>query len=206
MSGIYHRSNLWVLQCVTIATIGLSETSLFAQAPEEDIRGPRELIEIPVVDQTPLGLWLALIGGVLVILLAWYLWRRFSRRKAGKTPLAVAFASLTELANTRETLTAEAFAERAAQTIRSYISQQFGIAAPRRTTEEFLGSLARDSSSPLGKESDHLRVFLKSCDLAKFAGASLSASQRDELLQTARGFITASSAPVVPPPLPASQP
>jgi len=200
MSGFYHRFELRLFHGICCVSFLLTQARLHAQAPEEDIRGPRDLVEIPAPEKFPLGLYLAVAVALVVIAIVWYFLKRQSRKKAGKSPLAIAFASLTELATTREALTAEAFANRAAQTVRHFISEQFGIVAPRRTTEEFLNLLANDVSSPLGKESDHLRLFLKSCDLAKFAGINLSSSQRDELLQAARGFVTASSAPVLPPP------
>ena len=110
------------------------------------------------------------------------------------SPPEVALASLAELEQTREIISAEAFANRAAQTVRQYIADRFGLAAPRRTTEEFLRDVEK---STLIGESDHLRAFLKSCDLAKFAGSNLDSAQRGELLQTARGFVNATAKPQV---------
>ena len=79
------------------------------------------------------------------------------------------------------------------QTVRQYLAARFGMAAPRRTTEEFLGDLARDPKSGLLGESDHLQAFLKSCDLAKFAGSELDEPQRRELVTTARNFVNSTS-------------
>ena len=101
-----------------------------------------------------------------------------------------------ELDLLRETIAAEAFANRAADTVRKYIAERFGLAAPRRTTEEFLRDLATDGHTPLISQSDHLRVFLRSCDMAKFAASPLDAGQRGELIRAARGFVTATAAPV----------
>jgi hypothetical protein len=167
-------------------------------AQEEDIRGPRELVEIPVPQQANDALWWGLAAGLIAVAAVMFYWKKRKRVRAGRSPLALALASLAELAGTRGDLPAEAFANRAAQTVRQYIAAQFGIAAPRRTTEEFLNDLAKNESSPLVREGDHLRVFLKSCDLAKFAGVNLTATQREELLQAARGFVESSSAPVTP--------
>jgi hypothetical protein len=36
-----------------------------------------------------------------------------------------------------------------------------------------------------------LKQFLQSCDLAKFAGGQLNRDQREELIQSARGFVSA---------------
>lgn len=170
----------------------------YVSAQEEDIRGPRGPVAIPLPGKTSDALWWGLAAGILTVAVLLLIWKKRKRREFRKSPLALALGSLTELAATRESLPAEAFANRAAQTVRQYIAAQFGLAAPRRTTEEFLNDLARDHSSPLLSESDHLRVFLKSCDLAKFAGSNLNAKQRDELLDAARGFIETTSAPVIP--------
>lgn len=169
--------------------------NLHAQAPAEaeDIRGPKALVEIPVPKKPPVAFWCGIGGGVLLGALAAVLWKRRSRAQHLKTPPQVALASLAELEANRESLAAEAFANRAAQTVRQYISARFGIVAPRRTTEEFLQSLTKDERSPLLGESDHLKAFLKSCDLAKFAGAHLSSAQRGELVETARAFVNSTS-------------
>jgi len=166
------------------------------QAPDatEDIRGPRELVEIPVPKETPVALWLGIGGAVLLLLIAWFVWKMISSRRKRKSPPEVALSALSELAITRETLAAEAFANRAAHTVRQFIADQFGLAAPKRTTEEFLNDIVSESS-PIVNESDHLRNFLKSCDLAKFAGSNLNSDQRDQLIQTARSFIVATSKP-----------
>ena len=169
---------------------------LSAQAPEEaeDIRPPKALVGIPQPKKAPVALWAGIGGGVLALVIAALLWRQYARRQKLKSPPEVALASLTELERTREALTAEAFANRAAQAVRQYIADRFGLAAPRRTTEEFLRDVEK---SPLIGESDHLRAFLKSCDLAKFAGSNLDSAQRGELLQTARGFVNATAKPQV---------
>ena len=169
-----------------------------AAATAEDIRGPKALVEIPVPEKPPIALWAGIGGGVLLLLILAYLWRVYARRQRRKSPPELAMASLTDLEKTGEALGAEEFANRAAHTVRQYISARFGLAAPRRTTEEFLRDLAGDANSPLANESDHLRGFLKSCDLAKFAGADLNASQRGELVDAARGFARATSQATAP--------
>ena len=106
--------------------------------------------------------------------------------------------ALVELESDQEGIGAEAFAYLASKIVRQYIAGRFGLAAPRRTTEEFLRDLAKNEGSLLTAESDHLRVFLKSCDLAKFAGANLNAGQRDELVRAARAFINSTSQAATP--------
>ena len=191
----FHRS-----RCLLIAVfLGLSG-HLSAQAPDpgEDIRGPKPLVEIPVPGKPPYELWAGIGGGVLLLALAAILWRNHARKQWRKSPPEIALASLTELEASRETIAAEAFANRAAQTVRQYIAERFRLVAPRLTTEEFLQALTKDESSPLVAESDHLRAFLKSCDLAKFAGSNLNSDQRVELIDTARNFIRSTSTVVTP--------
>jgi len=162
----------------------------------EDIRGPKPLVEIPQPPRSKLKRWLGVGGTALAPGLAAAFWFWHRRRKRLKSPPEIALAALAQLEASREVMVAEAFANRAAQTIRQYIADRFGLAAPRRTTEEFLRDLASATASPLSGESDHLRTFLKACDLAKFAALHLDATQRAELLQAARGFVTVTAAPV----------
>ncbi len=164
-----------------------------ASDPTEDIRGPKALVEIQQPKKPPVALWAGIGAGLLVMALAAWWWRRHARRRRLKSPPEVALAELAELEMSREAIAAETFANRAAQTVRQYIADRFGLAAPRRTTEEFLHALTTKES--LSGESDRLRVFLKACDLAKFAAANLDSTQRADLVQAARGFVTATAVP-----------
>ncbi|MEX1048967.1 MAG: hypothetical protein WED15_05540 [Akkermansiaceae bacterium] len=183
--------------CGTLLLTLILATTLSAQdsAAEDDIRGPKPLIEILEPEKFPVALWAAIAGGVLLLAVAWLLWKRHAGKLNEKSPQEIALASLTQLEGSPEAMPAEAFAYLAAKVVRHYIADRFGLAAPRRTTEEFLRDLAAENNSPLIAESDHLRDFLKSCDLAKFAGSQLDTARRGELLQAARGFITATAAP-----------
>lgn len=174
-----------MLGCVCLAPL-----HLFAQAPgdAEDIRGPKPLVEIPQPEKPPVVLWLSIAGGVLLLVIAWLIWKRRAHKIRLKSPPEVALATLAELERNHEELPAEVFANRAAQVVRQYIADRFGLAAPRRTTEEFFLDLSE--TTPLIGEGETLRTFLKSCDLAKFAGSRLNAKDREKLLETARDFVT----------------
>jgi Domain of unknown function (DUF4381) len=187
-----------IVRCFHIALGCMSFTALQGQTPEDDIRGPKPLVEIPEPEKFPVALWTAIACVVVLLAIAVLLWRCHARKQRLRSPREVALASLTELESGRESMTAESFANRAAQTVRQYIFDRFGLAAPRRTTEEFLRDLTADPASPLTDKSDHLRGFLKSCDLAKFAGLEMDGTHRAELLQAARGFIEATTAPSKP--------
>ncbi|MGD7653682.1 MAG: DUF4381 family protein [Verrucomicrobiales bacterium] len=176
-----------------LALFALSAPVLLAQqpapAPEEDIRPPKPLIEIPEPEKAPVHLYLIIAGVILLAALAAWLIHRHLRKTNTLPPHETALASLATLESSAGPLTAESFANRAADTIRRYIAARFQIAAPTLTTEEFLRTVTRDKSTALNTESDHLKAFLHSCDLAKFAGTDLTADQRSKLLTTARSFI-----------------
>jgi hypothetical protein len=169
--------------------------NLMAQSPDttEDIRGPKALVDIPEPEKFPIALWVGVAVSLVIIALALFFLKKHRRKQQLKSPPEIALASLAKLEATRETLAAETFANQAAWTLRQYIADRFGLAAPRRTTEEFFREIEQNGTEPIIAESDHLKAFMKSCDLAKFAGSSLDATQRGELLQTARAFITATA-------------
>lgn len=185
---------------LAIAALLAGAARLCAQpaAVEEDIRGAKPPVEIPIPEKTPLALWAGIAAGVVLLLLAVWLWKKFRARRRPADPVAVALAALADLESTPDSMTAETFADHAAGTVRHYIAARFGLAAPRRTTEEFLRELAHTDRSPLAAEADPLRAFLKSCDLAKFAGSQLDATRRAGLLETARAFVRATAAPAPP--------
>ncbi len=181
-----------ILAGCLLAASAAGHLSAQQPAPEEDIRGPKPPVEIPVPKKPEYAFWAGTGGGALIGVLAALLWKKRARKLRRQSPREVALGSLATLESTHADLTAEAFANRAAQTLRQYLADRFGLAAPRRTTEEFLHDIARDGSQ-LSGESDHLRTFLKSCDLAKFAGTSLDENQRHELVEAARSFIRSTS-------------
>lgn len=176
----------------TLLAVFLAACGSLSAQDAEDIRPPKAFVRIPEPEKTPVAWYAGIAGGIVLAIIAWWLWRRFLRKRAGKAPHEVALAALTAIETERGESSAEAFANRAAQTVREYIAARFGLAAPKRTTEEFLRDLEK---SPLVGEGDHLKAFLKSCDLAKFAGASLDAEKRGELIQAARSFVRATANP-----------
>lgn len=178
--------------CCLLAVSAAGHLSAQEAAPEEDIREAKPVVEIPVPKEPEYAFWAGTGGGTLIGVLAALLWKKRMRKLRRQSPREVALDSLTTLETSHGELTAEAFANRAAQTLRQYLADRFGLAAPRRTTEEFLRDIAKDGSQ-LSGESDHLRVFLKSCDLAKFAGTTLNENQRHELVEAARSFIRSTS-------------
>lgn len=52
--------------------------------------------------------------------------------------------------------------------VRLYLEERFGLRAPERTTDEFLGDLSR-SSALTDQQKESLTQFLSACDMVKFA-------------------------------------
>lgn len=184
--------------------------ALFAQAPaaaEGDIRPARGKIEIPVpevFDRTP---WLitAAVALVLLILILWL--RRRKTKSRPLPPVERAVQALNAIDRERNNIPAGPLADQSAGVVRQFIAERFGIAAPRRTSEEFLRTLMAQTSSPLSAHTERLREFLHSCDLAKFAGTDFDASERLKLLETAFDFVRAAdAAPPESPPAAAASP
>jgi hypothetical protein len=76
--------------------------------------------------------------------------------------------------------------------VRQYIEDGFKVTATHRTTEEFLHDLLESPQSPQSPLAAHrnlLAQFLQQCDMAKFAGVSLSRQIMESLHQSARRFV-----------------
>ncbi len=160
---------------------------------EEDIRGPRDPVVIPVPEKSSLTPWLV-AGGILTFsALAAWLWKRRTRTLAESSALDRAREELRAVHAQRSSLEADRLADEAAGVVRRFIDRKFGIAAPRRTTEEFLRSVSTAPGSPLSPHTDLLEGFLRSCDMAKFAGARMDEAQRFALLETADKFVQAAA-------------
>lgn len=178
-----------------LATMAFVVPLAAQDAPEEDIRGPKPLIEIPPPDPAvpwlTYSLWGILALLVIGILLGWCL----RKKPVALTAEERARRELEVLGKEGTTMEAGDFALAASQVVRVFIERRFGLAAPRRTTEEFLGELAAGGNDALRERMEPLRGFLRSCDMAKFAGTGLDTGTRGELVAKARAFV---DAPVKP--------
>jgi hypothetical protein len=172
-----------------IVALGLISLSAYAapvtpSAPAEDIIDIRPPIHIAA----PFP-WLACSAGALVLIgvsaVAWKL-RRRKRRK-----LAYEIA-LDRLENTRPLMrenNAESFSLAVSEIVRRFIEEVLPVRAAHRTTDEFLRDLTSLSYLPLAQHRDSLADFLRHCDLAKFARWSLTVSQMEAMLESAKAFI-----------------
>ena len=155
---------------------------------EEDIRGPKALVEIPAPPPPAnIALWIGVAIAVLV--LAALLYGILRRRRAEVvTPEQRARRDLSQLMREGSGLSAEAFAAAASGILRRYIEARHGFAAPKRTSEEFLQEVLAAPTTVLASQVDALRGFLRACDMAKFAGSDLDTAQREDLIFKARAF------------------
>ena len=200
-------------QVCGLLAAGFILTHAQAQIPgpppaEEDIRGPRAPIEIPAPAKlsTAKKVLLATPVAATAGLLLWFFMFRRGHPLLTIPPVDQAREALRGIDRQRESLPAGDLAEQTANVVRRFIAGNFGIAAPQRTTEEFLQSLTTTHHSPLQPHAALLQEFLTTCDKAKFAGAEFDPVERFALLDTANRFVQAAaySAPAAAPPVPSS--
>jgi hypothetical protein len=156
-------------------------------APAEDIRDIHGVIPIPYE-----WLWAAYLLGAIVAAAAIYAaWRYFrSRAKAKvKLPFEIALEKLEAARALMTTATVREYAFTVSEIIRVYIEQRFGEKAARRTTEEFLSDLLRQTGTPLAQHGALLEDFLNHCDLIKYAKWGASEQQLESMQESARTFI-----------------
>lgn len=139
--------------------------------------------------------WLWLIGILawcLLSLLAaavWSWWRR--RALAGR--LAAHEVALARLLGTRSLMAPEharAFSIAVSDIIRNYVELRFEIRAAHRTTPEFLRDCLSEADGLLAPHRQPLELFLRHCDLAKFARWVLSVPEMEDMLASAVDFVT----------------
>jgi hypothetical protein len=176
---------------VVLALSALSTAVAVADTAEDirDIRGPKTL---------PLWSWVltAVVAGLIVAsLYAAYTIRR--RRHAAAPDLTLRELTLERLESAKPLMrpdTAREFGIATSEVIRLYIEKRFEVGATQRTTEEFLQALLRGSNEALVRHRPLLQNFLQQCDLVKFAGASLAASDLEALFASARSFVLETAA------------
>jgi hypothetical protein len=145
--------------------------------------------------------WLipALLAGAALLVLGGYAaWRRHrssSSRPRIPLPFEAALQRLEDIRRLLDPASAREFSIAVSDIVRQYIEVQFMVTATHRTTEEFLRDLLETSNAALAAHRNLLAEFLNQCDLAKFAGVSLSRQILESLHRSARSFVTESSKP-----------
>lgn len=153
-------------------------------------------------------LWAA---GVLAVLLAFAWWARRKRgpvarmgRRLPPPPPPVpahiwAMAELSRLLAEKlpENGRTQEFYYRINAIVREYIERRFGLRAAEQTSEEFIIAVSR-SDDLFDSQKQLLRQFTSACDPVKYARATPSASDIEWVVETARGFIQATTPPLTP--------
>ena len=146
-----------------------------AAATEEipDIRGLKDVIDIPTGNEWVLWLFVAAAALVVAGVAAWFVRRRLARRSEELAsppppPHVVAWERLQRALGLIHE--AEQFCMEVSQIIRVYLEERFNLHAPDRTTEEFLLEL-QSSQRLAGEHKQLLADFLGECDMVKFAKA-----------------------------------
>ena len=150
-------------------------------APIHDIVGPISFFSAPIWVIVAVLLAVALAGG----LFWWFVGRKKSK------PLTPRESALLELAKLRSSLkegTDHAFGVGVSNVLRRFLGEALGLAAPRQTTEEFLGSL-RGSLRFVPAEQEALAKFLHQSDYLKYAQGEATAEQREALIAAAESFV-----------------
>lgn len=165
-----------------------------------------ELLDIagPVAIPWDWRAWL-LTGLVLLVLalLAWWAWRRFRRPPApapAAPPVPAHTRALNELeAALRDLGDPERFCTRVSGVLRGYLEERFGVNAPDRTTEEFLGELR--GGGPLNLDQQGLLAdFLTRCDAVKFARYPATEEELRGLHRAAWRLVRETEPVATPPP------
>lgn len=131
----------------------------------------------------------------LVLVLAWWVWRRLKARRPRLTLLQRTLRKLEATRPLLEANDAQAFSVAVSDVVRSYVEERFSVLATQRTTEEFLRDCLAQMGSALQSHEQALAQFLIFCDLAKFARWSLDAEQMQGMLDSARHFVETTAPP-----------
>ena len=175
-----------------IAVIALAVVSVSAHAAPVTPSAPAEdIVDIrpPIHIAAPFP-WLAWgVGALFVFGVSAGVWKLRRRRQQRKLAYEIA---LERLENTRPLMresNAEPFSLAVSEIVRQFVEEVLPVRAAHRTTDEFLRDLTSLSYLPLVQHRDSLADFLRHCDLAKFARWSLTVSQMDAMLESARAFV-----------------
>lgn len=175
-----------ILLAVFLGASGVSgaESSTASSEDIRDIRGPKRIRPdwlIPAV----------IAAGVLGACAVFGAWRWGRRRHSPGMllPYELALRRLEESRRLMQPADAKEFSVAVSDIVRSYIEQEFHVTATRRTTEEFLRDLIGLPNVPLVSHRELLSEFLHQCDLAKFAGMTLTMQSMESLYQSACAFI-----------------
>ena len=152
-----------------------------------DIRSPKSLFPLALVLE-----WLSI--GVVLALGGYAVWQRRRHRPSRALEyFEIALKRLQELRPLMRPASVREFSSAISDIVRRYIEAGFKVTATHQTTEEFLLDILKADNTPLALHRSLLAEFMRQCDLAKFAGMSLTPDNMESLYQSARSFIITTS-------------
>ena len=171
---------------VTNAPGAVAPATSTGTADSGDIHDIRGVISIPY----PL-LWLMyIVGGAVLATILYYAWKWLHRTVIRpKLPHELALERLEAARALMNEGQVREYAFAVSEAVRLYIEQRFGERARRRTTEEFINDLLKQTGTPLAEHRALLEDFLMHCDLPKFARWQLSTAEMESMHESARAFI-----------------
>ncbi|MBU0638711.1 MAG: hypothetical protein KKB50_07595 [Planctomycetes bacterium] len=184
-----------------LATGTLNVAVRSALTSQDTVAQPRDITDTLLPDKPPLTTrqWVYGAAAALSALLALYVLHRVIRRRLSRPvpPIPAELLALRALSDLAMTDLIEtdprAYYYRLSEIVRTYIERKFALAAPEMTTEEFLGTLARDRGA-LPYDAERLRAFLQACDIVKYAAFRPRNEDAEQALSTARAFVDATAA------------
>jgi hypothetical protein len=197
MTSTFQRRASAVLAFVGAAA--LPALAFAAPAAGEDIRDIRGPIAIPPWWRWPLAIALA-AAAAFVVLLAVRWWRARSARSL--SPLERARRALDIAEERARQGRSREWADAVAETLRSALAARLGVGVLPQTTAELAQGAWTKTPPAEGIDSARLLALLGTCDLARFAKASLDAQSLVAETATARELTEYLFAP---PPRPAAK-
>lgn len=175
--------------------IGINVVSV-GQDEGGDIRDIKPPLAIPR-NWLLVAVWL--FAGAALIVVAWWLYRRFLRGREATEPATslapprppheIAFEALDALANSDllERGDVKQYHIEISEIIRTYLEGRYGIPAMEMTSEDVLWELQRDQLRETVY--DRLSEFFVRCDLVKFAKSRPNVQASRELMPVARAIV-----------------
>jgi len=172
---------------VTNASGSAAPAASTGTADSGDIHDIRGVISIPY----PLMWLMYIVGGAVLAVILYYGWKWLHRTVIRpKLPHELALERLEAARALMNEGQVREYAFAVSEAVRLYIEQRFGEKARRRTTEEFINDLLKQTGTPLAEHRALLEDFLMHCDLPKFARWQLSTDEMESMHASARAFIT----------------
>jgi hypothetical protein len=183
-----HRATTEMTGTIEVAPLQLTIVSSL-ESEQSDMHDIAGWMELPGAPWWP---WLLTGGGFLIVMIGGAVWLMAMSRGAGPPPTAaeLARAAMDSLRTRGDLARGESasFYTDLSNIVRRYIEGRFDLAAPRKTTNEFLRDAEHDTRL-IDSQRSHLQEFLRTADLVKFAGHEPAIDQGHAAMDEASRFV-----------------